>query len=532
MTNIDNNNAQTNFQKEEQRSGKHILLFLLKNAFDSNLSLLERKTEEHMLSLSATAKTFSEFTSTLDKMSQETSETIRNKEEEERKRREEEERKRKEEEEKTKSAKIIRRENRSNTTRLKMLNGLTTPSKNDKLSKKETTKETIINSLPITKEKREEITGKVSHFNFEDKTLTQSKTERNLIQREQKRRNTIVGNAPLSGKKIFNSKRKKTVKESIKGLNLTKEFENVLFKTENDNHVKTEPSELFKQQTETKEENEVQQEQTQEQQIVINIPRNPPEYYINNYHSEQWFKNIISYLPLKDQLSFVTTSKLFKPHYKQIITNLEQLLTDIINLPEGQTIEDKIKELQIKVGSSLDNTYPKFQMTKGAYKAVELCNGEAYTKLFANDVLESKLMDIVVVYKILFRLINEIQIAEIENDACFWTKCCEHINDKYPGYQIGTFIIEASKNITIEDQQVYQIKKLIMQRKAKIVPAFYTKKCPTTGLIVFFIKDSLEYCGVFCSDKKTPPLRILNNLLYMKSLIDKVESIKEHIETL
>ena len=531
MTNIDNNNAQTNVQKDEQHSGKHILLFLLQKAFDSNLSSLEKKTEEHMLSLSSTTKTFSEFTSTLDKMSQETDETIRHKEEEERKRKEEEERKRKEEE-KTKSAKIVRRENRSNTTRLKMLNGLTTPSKNDKLPKKENTKETIINSLPITKEKREEITGKVSHFNFEDKTLTQSKTERNLIQRVQKRRNTIVGNLTTSGKKVFNSKRKKTVKESIKGLNLTKEFDKVLFKTENDNPIKTEPTELFKQETETKEENEVQQEQILTQQKVIYIPLNPPEYYINNYHNEQWFNNIISYLPLKDQLSFVTTSKLFKRHYKQIINNLEQLLIDIINLPEGQTLEDKIKELQIKVGSSLDNTYPKFQMTKGAFKAVELCNGDAYTKLFANEVLESKLMDIVVVYKILFRLINEIQIAEIENDACFWTKCCEHINEKYPGYQIGTFIIEASKNIFIEDKQVYQIKKLIMQRKAKIVPAFYTKKCPTTGLIVFFIKDSLEYCGVFCSDKKTPPLRILNNLLYMKSLSDKVKLIKEHIETL
>ena len=522
-----NNTTQMNVQKGEQYSGKNILLVLLKKAFDSSLSVLERKTEEHMLSLSATTKTFSEFTSALDRMSQETEETICHKE------KEEEERKRKEEEEKTKSTKIVRRENRSNTTKLKILNGLTTPSKTEKLSKKESTKETIINSLPITKEKREEITGKVSHFNFEDKTLTQSKTERNLIQREQKRRNTIVGNIPLSGKKIFNSKRKKTVKESIKsikGLNLTKEFENV-FKTENNNPIKTEPTELFAQQPETKED-KVQQEQVQDKQIVVDTPHNPPEYYINNYYSEHWFNNIISYLPFKDQLSFVTTSKLFKSYYKQIFINVEKSLTDMINLPEGQTLEDKIKELQIKAGPSLDNTYPKFQMTKGALKAVELCNGDAYSKLFANEVPKSKLVDIVVVYKILFRLMNEVQIAEIEDDASFWSKCCEYINERYPGYQIGTLIIEAAKNITIDDKQVYQIKKLIMQKKAKIVPACYTKKCPTTGLIVFFIKDSLEYCGVCCSGNKTPPLRILNNLLYMKSLFDKVTSIKEYIETL
>ena len=119
----------------------------------------------------------------------------------------------------------------------------------------------------------------------------------------------------------------------------------------------------------------------------------------------------------------------------------------------------------------------------------------------------------------------EIEYRQRKNN---WNMADLHTHDYYEIY----YLQKGERNIFIEDKQVYQIKKLIMQRKAKIVPAFYTKKCPTTGLIVFFIKDSLEYCGVFCSDKKTPPLRILNNLLYMKSLSDKVKLIKEHIETL
>ena len=39
-------------------------------------------------------------------------------------------------------------------------------------------------------------------------------------------------------------------------------------------------------------------------------------------------------------------------------------------------------------------------------------------------------------------------------------------------------------------------------------------------MLVFIVKDALEYCGVIQNDKKTQPSRILDNLLYYKNSID------------
>ena len=58
--------------------------------------------------------------------------------------------------------------------------------------------------------------------------------------------------------------------------------------------------------------------------------------------------------------------------------------------------------------------------------------------------------------------------------------------------------------------------------KNKIVPNYFSKICGTTGLLVFIVKDALEYCGVIINDKKTQPARILDNLLYYKNSIDSL----------
>ena len=56
--------------------------------------------------------------------------------------------------------------------------------------------------------------------------------------------------------------------------------------------------------------------------------------------------------------------------------------------------------------------------------------------------------------------------------------------------------------------------------KKKILPNFYSKICSTTGLLIFIIKEALEYCGVIQNEKKTQPSRILDNLLFYKNTID------------
>ena len=72
---------------------------------------------------------------------------------------------------------------------------------------------------------------------------------------------------------------------------------------------------------------------------------------------------------------------------------------------------------------------------------------------------------------------------------------------------------------------------MIENVKSKIVPSYFSKICGTTGLIVFVVKDALEYSGAIVNDKKTQPRKIYDNILYEKEqYINKIKYYKELIK--
>ena len=89
--------AESDNNKTEVKTGKDILLSLLKNSFASSLSLLEKRTEEQMNSLTFTSKSFADFTTHLDNLTKQVEETREKKEKEEK----EKEAKKEKEKEKT-----------------------------------------------------------------------------------------------------------------------------------------------------------------------------------------------------------------------------------------------------------------------------------------------------------------------------------------------------------------------------------------------------------------------------------------------
>lgn len=58
----------------------------------------------------------------------------------------------------------------------------------------------------------------------------------------------------------------------------------------------------------------------------------------------------------------------------------------------------------------------------------------------------------------------------------------------------------------------------------KITPNYYTKLCGATGLLVFFVKDSLDYLGLLI-DKKTNPKRAIKTY---KDIIAYLEEVKNN----
>jgi hypothetical protein len=75
-------------------------------------------------------------------------------------------------------------------------------------------------------------------------------------------------------------------------------------------------------------------------------------------------------------------------------------------------------------------------------------------------------------------------------------------------------------------ETLYRIYRIIGQNMQKINPNFYSKICGTTGLIVFFIKDMIDYMG-FTFEKKTPINNVVSN---MNGVITAIEDKRVKLE--
>ena len=73
------------------------------------------------------------------------------------------------------------------------------------------------------------------------------------------------------------------------------------------------------------------------------------------------------------------------------------------------------------------------------------------------------------------------------------------------------------------------MKKLVYGKEDQLKPASFSKICPTTGFVVFLIKDTLEYCGIILSLKKNIPSLCLEYLEYIKEMHSKLKNYIENI---
>ena len=76
----------------------------------------------------------------------------------------------------------------------------------------------------------------------------------------------------------------------------------------------------------------------------------------------------------------------------------------------------------------------------------------------------------------------------------------------------------------------YYVEKLLNGEKDHIIPSYFSKFCGSTGLLIFLIKDLLEYCGIIISSKKTQISRIYNNYKYYKGIKDTLSQFNECLE--
>ena len=62
------------------------------------------------------------------------------------------------------------------------------------------------------------------------------------------------------------------------------------------------------------------------------------------------------------------------------------------------------------------------------------------------------------------------------------------------------------------------------------MPSYYSKICSTTGIVIFLIKDTLEYIGLMSTDKKSTPVanklnKLFNAILEQSNI--RIDYLKE-----
>ena len=92
-------------------------------------------------------------------------------------------------------------------------------------------------------------------------------------------------------------------------------------------------------------------------------------------------------------------------------------------------------------------------------------------------------------------------------------------------FYLGEFLSGFLGSIDFSQKNIYQIYKLLGNNDKKMNPNYYSKICPTTGLVLFFVKEPLEYLGLVI-EKKTS---LKKALLTLTGCIEYLNYCQEHI---
>ena len=249
------------------------------------------------------------------------------------------------------------------------------------------------------------------------------------------------------------------------------------------------------------------------------------KFFINIDDSDIIIYNIVKFCNKTDSINLISLNK--KNCKKSRFKFFEDKIKEILN----KDIDEELEEIEKEHEEELKSEIPKFQLSRGSIKAIELLNDDLYVKLFFDNDLPKNFNDIIIIYRILAQLIRNDNLMNIKNDRDFWREICTWFILEGRN-KLGHFLTDLSKQFDFSKENIKIIKGIVNRSNNKIVPAIFSKICVTTGLIVFIIKDALEYCGIIINEKKTPIKIIYENLAKEKDKIKILEEIQMKIKNI
>ena len=247
------------------------------------------------------------------------------------------------------------------------------------------------------------------------------------------------------------------------------------------------------------------------------------------------FEKIVGFLPERgdDRVRFYLLNKETLKYYVARLEIEKFNFLEKNHFSSYNTIESTINSLKMKYKPEELNIIKNIELSKGTVKAISLLNEDLYNQIFKSKAeLKGQLTEIVFVYRIFFMFCNNKVLINIKDDALFWDMAKDYIL-KNNGGKTGDFIKKSLDKMDFTVQNIYKIRHLISGKEEKLKPVYFSKIEGTTGLLIFIIKDLLEYIGALPNEKKNDKgimFKYYNHLLEVENrltgFINKIENFK------
>lgn len=247
------------------------------------------------------------------------------------------------------------------------------------------------------------------------------------------------------------------------------------------------------------------------------------------------FENFLKFLSNKEIFSlFFTNKKIKEISIKFLIKKLTNEKNFYVNKIKNIIEKNKMNDNNILMSRKNNN----IELSKGTKKAITLLNEPIINRLF-NEINKIPNSDILLVYKIFFQFIKYKNIIDqpffnfTENESeknkkIFWEKTCNFFaieNNGKTGDLIEKIVNE--NKLFLDNKNLYKIIHIINGNIGKIIPSYFTKTCGTTGLVVFFIKDILDYTGI-SNDKKFWESAYVTYKGMLNVIEENIETLKKY----
>jgi len=130
--------------------------------------------------------------------------------------------------------------------------------------------------------------------------------------------------------------------------------------------------------------------------------------------------------------------------------------------------------------------------------------------------------EILLPYRIFLLFLSKREVALSKNTSLIWKEVCDLFVNQSEG-KIGDFIMKSISSFNFSTENVYCVSKILGNDTSKMTSNNYSKLCYTTGMLIFCIKDALEYSGII-SDRKTPLIKFINLMEYKIECFESIQN--------